>query len=459
MRQRIGYAAAAPIALLTMFCVVIGSTAAFAYWTSAATANGTATTRSVSATSTGFGDLQPAFANHSFLATAYTAAATGNFVIINSGQTAGTMTFTITAPGAVPALLPIHVWPVASAAVCTAATTVPGSAGSGTWASYSMSTPVSLAVGAAQRYCVRTSVTNRQTLAQSGGSTSASAALTVTFDDADGWAGTVNHAASTTVNTELIYPYAEVDSANYVRTGLSNWFTISRADTGLRLDVSGSSGGGTRVITWTAHSDSSQRWEILPVGAANPNLVRLRPRHSSGLGTRLAHNASNDVLISTLNASATNQLWEIQRVSNTTFQLIAHTTGRCLAMNTASGGAQLSTAACSAAAADRANQVLTLTREPLTFTNGTNVTFAWNSNSNANYRAQRLDGSTWTNVGTATNGTSLSFARGTGWLGLTVPTGTSQWRIVIDGTSTVIFDGITLNRNSGNTITATDGVG
>lgn len=451
------------IAVAAILATLIGAASgAWAYWTATIQATATATTRTVAVSQGGFNTIAETYRNHSFTSTAYTAAHTGNFTITNTGQTNGTVTFTVTAPGTLAPTLPIRVWPVASAANCTAATSVPGSAGSGTWASYTMSTPLTLNAGAAQMYCVRTTIVGRQTIAQTTGTASAAATLTVTLNNSDGWNGAVTASGTTTQATELIYPFAVADSANYVQTGLSNWFTIRRttpATPSLNVDVSGNGGNGTQVIMWSTHADANQRWEIIHVGASDPSLVRIRPRHLSGLTTRLAHNASHGILINTLNTSSTNQLWEIQRISTTTFQIVAHTTGRCLTALDTSGDLQISTQECSTTAAVRERQVFTLTREPLTFTNGSNVTFAWDSNSGTNYQAQRWNGTTWVNVGTATSGTSLSFARGNWNLLPNIPPGTSQWRIVTSSGTNVVYDGITLTRNNGNTITATAGVG
>lgn len=432
--------------------LVAGSAgAAFGYWVSAASATASLTTTSVAVSQAGFAASGATYRNHAL-------SSTGGFSVTNTGQTAGSVSLALAASsgGAVAAGMPVAVWPVAAPASCTAAATVPAGATTGTWASWSWAGATTLAPGATAHYCLRTVVPSRQSVAAPSGTQAAGATLTVTLDDVVGWVGTVSATGTATRTTELIYPTAVSGSVNYRQPGLSNWFTLRTG--ALCLDVSGSGGTGTRAITWTCHDDANQRWEIVPDGAT-PGLVQLRPKHASGLATRLTVTGSA-ATIATANGSAT-QLWEIQRIGDNAFQLVAQTSGQCLTMATTSGDVQIATAPCSAAA--RGTQTFLLAREPLTLTVTPNfmasptVAFGVTAIPGVDYQVQRLQSNgTWATI-TTTNGTSTVSFSGTT---TNVPRNTTtEYRIVVSGTSTVVHAGIRLARNGADTITAAGGLG
>ncbi len=426
--------------------LVAGSAgAAFGYWVSAATATATLTTTSVAVSQAGFGATAATYRNHELTST-------GGFSVTNTGQTAGSVSLALaaTSGGGFAAAVPVAVWPVAAPASCTPAATVPGGAVTGTWAAWSWNGATTLAPGASAHYCVRTVVPTRQSIAAASGTQTAAATLTVTLDDAVGWVGTVSATGTATRTTELIYPAAAAGSANYVQTGRSNWFTLRSAGTSLCLDVSASGGSGTRAISWTCHDDANQRWEILPDGT-NPGLVRLRPKHSNGLAARLTVTGSA-ASIATADGTAA-QLWEIQRMGDNAFQLVAHTTGQCLTMSTTSGDVQIVTTPCSPAS--RATQTFSLTREPLTFANGATVQFGVGAIPGTTYALQRLGTTTWTTIATG-NGTTLGANRNDANFPRNA---TTQYRIVVNGTGEIVHSGITLQRDNLNTITAIAGVG
>lgn len=438
------------LALLTAGALAVGGTA-WAYWTATATGTGSVATKSVAITETNFSGLAALYQNHALTST-------GNFTVANTGQTTGTVSISIAAPASgLGADLPIRVWAVASAAACTSSTTVPPSAMTGTWASFTSTGTITMSAGQNQMYCVRTTAKSRQALADTSGTQSTIPVLTVTLQDSAGWDGDATDTASNTQATQLIYPYPSINSANFVQTGLSNWFTIrSASNANLCLDDSNSGGAGTHVITWTCHSYPNQRWEILPTGGSTSNLVRLRGKSETTLDTRLSVNPTNGLLIATTDTGATEQLWEFQRISTNEFQLVAAGTGLCLTMKGSSVDSQIGVSQCSTSASARANQVLVLDREPLTFTNGSTVRFEFDgANTGASsYRIQQFSGGTWVNRGTATNtyDTQVEMSRSS------IPSGSSQWRIVINGTASVVYDNIRLSRTL-NTVTATSGVG
>jgi len=419
-------------AALTVGALLVGGTA-WAYWTATATGTGTVASHTVAVTQSDFSGLATVYKNHVLTST-------GSFTVTNSGQTGGSVTASISASGSLASSLPVRAWQVASLGACTAAATVPTGAASGTWASVTLPA-VTIAAGQNAYYCVRTTAASRQSLAATSGTQSVTPTVSVVLDDDEGWVGTRSLTASATLSTELIYPYPAVGSTSYLQTGLSDWFTIRRAaTTTLCLDVSGSGAGGTNTITYTCHNDPNQRWQIVPATDVGANLVRIRPKHESGLATSLTAGSSNQVTIAASSTSSAAQLWELQRISTTTFQLVAQSTGYCLTMNSVSADTVISTSPCDTSTTARANQVLTLNREPLTCSDQSGwltgriarIGFSTGNATNtgtSKYRAQRGSGTSWTNGAvTAAGATSIDVELS--------GTGPTTWRIVIDGTPT-----------------------
>lgn len=435
------------LALALAAVLVAGSAgAAFGYWVSAATATATLTTASVAVSQAGFGATGATYRNDVLTST-------GSFTVTNTGQTAGSVSLTITATSGatMAARLPIRVWAVASAAACTPATAVPAAASSGTWASWQVS-GIPLAPGASGVWCVRTTVANPQDLAAASGSQSTGSSLTVVLDDAAGWVGTVSATDSVTRTTELIFP--TVDPGTFAPVNRSNWSTLRIANGGQQicLDVSAGGGAGTRVIPWTCHQDANQRWEII-ADATVPGEFQLRPKNVNALNTRLALGAGNGLRVEAPNASAA-QRWRIERITGATYQVVSAASGQCLTLATVSQDVQLVTAPCGPAT--RTTQVVTITREPLTFANGATVQFGVTAVPGTTYALQlRTGAATWTTLGTGT-GVTLGVTRTNAGFPLNT---TSEYRIVVNGTGTVVYGGILLQRDGGNVITAIAGVG
>ena len=430
---------------LTALLLVSGGGVAWGYWSSSATATGTATTATVTISQAGFGGTGATYRNDLLTST-------GSFTVTNTGQTAGTASLTIaaTSGAAMAAAMPISVWPVATAAACTAATAVPGGAITGTWASWQTS-GVAIAPGAAVVLCVRTVVPNAQSLASPTGTQSTSSSLTVVFDDAAGWVGTVSSSDTSSRVTELIFP--PVDPGTIVPAGLSGWFTarITSGGQAICLDVSGSGGVGTQVIPWTCHQDANQRWEII-AAPGFPGQVQLRPKNATGLPARLTVSGTGGLSIAVADNSAA-QRWRIEQIAGGSYQLVTQTNGQCLTLATVSQDVQLITAPCGPAT--RGTQVVALTREPLSVTNGTTVQFGVVANPGATYALQRLGGTTWTTIATGT-GTTLGATRSLANFPRNADT---QYRIIVNGSTNVVYSGIVLRRDAGDTITAIGGVG
>ncbi|WP_072314827.1 RICIN domain-containing protein [Agrococcus sp. Marseille-P2731] len=341
------------------FAMLAGGGAASAYWTAGAQGSGQVTTQAVRVSQTSFPSLGATFINtHTSLTT------TGSFTVTNSGGVAGVASTTITSADARAAQLALRIWPVASTAACTAATAVPVTAGTGTWASTTVA-GTSLAAGASQVLCVRTTlpVSQRNALASTTGTTSVAANLNVSLvGTGTGWTA-ASAPAPAAHTTQAIYP---LDTSLAPVIG-SRWHTLrTAASTGVCLDVSGAGGVGAAVIGWTCTQVNSapqanQLWQVVPVSEADRTLVTLRPRHQPTM--RLAVDATGRQTLAIAAAGAAQQ-WYVQRASASTVQLVSAVDGRCLSLPTASSATARTTVDCTDATA----AVLSPQLQPLGFT-------------------------------------------------------------------------------------------
>jgi hypothetical protein len=272
--------------------------------------------------------------------------------------------------------------------------------------------------------------------------------------NAGGWLATAS-TATNTQQTQGMYPLA----SSYFDPTKSRWFTIrSKANNNICLDVTGSGGAGAKVIAWSCHNDSNQRWEFIPVSGSNQSLVTIRPRHA--LGTRVGYDASNNEEIQVA-SGATAQRWYVQQVPGggpTTYQFVSAANGRCLSMRSVSNASNMPTVSCN----DVTAQVV-LQREPLTFTQSVSLlTFAFGgSNVSEAVKLQRNNGGTWIDVATVAAGsTSIQYTYTTAnsALGTFLAVGNNDFRIVTTSGTTPLWDNIRLSR-SGTTVTAVSGIG
>lgn len=440
------------IAGLTAFLVAAGTTAGWAFWTAQTSAAGSVTTSAVAVSQVGFDT--PA-------ATKYTPSSlvsTRSFTVTNGGAVAGTATVTMGTAQTYAANFGVQVWAVANVAACTAATPVPGTGvTTGTWASTSFSP--TLAAGASAVYCVRTTIADWRALAEASGGQTVNPVLSVSLNAA-GWvasAPTATHAQT----TAGMYPLIVGDF--FDPTLASSWHTVRNLnDSGLCLDVSGggASGPGTVVITWSCHDGANQRWQFIPVSGGNQSLVTIRPRNAPTL--RVTTAAAGGLTVQTA-ASDVNQQWYVQRSTGGTpfYQLVSASTGKCLPMTSASGGAQLTTVDC-----DDASARLSFLREPLTVTTSsnwfgttTNVTVSITTLAGQNLTVQRQNtNGTWSTIATiAGASSSVTFAH------TNLTNNANNTLRIVFGTDTsagadLAYGAFVLNR-TGTTVTVVSGVG
>lgn len=183
--RRLRVAAAVVAALLL---VAGGAGAAWAYWSSTATA----------ATSVASGTVGITLGGAASLASGYTSSdrsRSAALTVTNTGTLAASYSLATTTSGSAPLASAVVVtrWSTTSASACSGS--VPGSAVSGTWAAPPPMTGT-LAAGAAQIWCVRTTITSAQVAALPG--TSVTATLTAT--GANGaWTSTAAQSVTQTV--------------------------------------------------------------------------------------------------------------------------------------------------------------------------------------------------------------------------------------------------------------------
>jgi hypothetical protein len=421
------------IAGITVFLLLLGGGGARAYWTTAVAAPGSLATQSVSVAQANVPTLSASYLPSSLTST-------GVFTITNTGGLAGTATAQVSAAGAFAAGLPIQAWTVAAPGDCTAAATPPGGAVSGTWGSLTLT--AGAAAGASVHVCVRTAIPDWKPLAVVGGTQAVSPSVQVSLD-ADGWIAAAAPATSTQ-QTAGMHPL----TTGFFDAQKSRWFTVrAKAASTICLDVADSAGSGGRLISWTCHTMSNQRWEFIPVTGADQSLVTIRPRHA--MSTRVSADSAGVQKILTADAGSLSQQWYVQQLDATTSQLVSAATGMCLNLRGFSSSGDMSTVTC-----DTAPAQIALTREPLTLITGSTISIGFGSQAPGVVTLQRWSGGAWSGVAvTASNAASVSFARDTH-----LPDGETTLLRIVNASGETVWDGIQLAR-SGTTVTAVSGIG
>jgi hypothetical protein len=405
----------AVIAAIVTSSVIVGAAGSWAYWSASGTATLGVGAATLSTTATGWSSST--LGNESIAATGGVAlTTTGSVTVTNTTSTTSTQTPTLTATftrasgsTALAAATTVTVWPVASTAACTPAATPSGGA-SGTWsAGVSVTTP--LAAGASQVYCIRNTISDRQSAGDASG------ALTFTPQVAAQLAiGTFTGGATatSTISTRYLYPLSTVDGAD--------WNYIVRAGTTWCWDVSGSgSTDGSLLIAYGCKNNSDTNQDFRFVDADGDGYGDIQPRHATNLRvTAAASTASGSAVDMRTSAGSSAQQWQPQLVSAGTYQLVNRYSGLCLSLPATSTGVTTQVT-CSGGA----DQKFTLTLRgvvPLTGLtcsnvggngDGRSVSYAWTadySTGTLTWQAKRSTATTWSTLGTSNGGSSGTFA-------------------------------------------------
>jgi hypothetical protein len=405
----------AVIAAIVTFSVIAGAAGSWAYWSASGSATLGVGAATLSTTATGWSSAT--LGNESLAATGGVAlSSTGSVTIANTTSTTSTQTQTLTASftrasgsSALATATTLTVWPVASAAACTASAT-PTGATSGTWAA-GVTVNAPLAAGASQVYCLRNTISDRQAAGDASGSLSFTPQVSAQLTVGNFTGGAT---ATSTISTRYLYPLSTVDGAE--------WNYIVRAGTSWCWDVSGSgSGDGSMLIAYGCKNNTDANQDFRFLDADGDGYGDIQPRHATNLRVAAAASTASGSAVDMRTAATGSavQQWQPQLVAAGTYQFVNRYSGLCLSLPATSTGVTTQVT-CSGGA----DQKFTLTQRAvvpltgLTCSNigngdGRSVSFAWTVDYTAGtltWQAKRSTTTTWTTLGTSAGGTSGSFA-------------------------------------------------
>lgn len=222
----------------------IGGTAGYAAWTTNTTGTVTVGGATTATTLTGVPSLAVTYKPGVTGLVAATLVQTAPVTIANTGT--APLAYTMSVAGGTAALnaaITVQVWP--SGGTCTNATTVPGTATSGTLAALPAlpTGATSAAAGASIALCIRTSMTSANVLAQAGLTTAPT--ITVTGKVGDNWTTTA--------------------AGSVTQSAANHRFRITNVGSGKCLDVSGGTASiGAGVVINTCAAGNRQTWLFTP---------------------------------------------------------------------------------------------------------------------------------------------------------------------------------------------------
>jgi hypothetical protein len=310
---------------LTGFLVLAGTTAGYAFWNASNSVGTTVGAATLSISTTNFTSVGYTFGNETLVTT-------GSVTVTNTTTTTSTqngavsVTFGPAATATLAGKVTANIWTTGSAANCTAAATVPSGATTALWSASTVLTS-SLAKNASVIYCVRSSIASRESVATSGGSLTFQPQITGTITVGNFTGSTT---ATTTQSTQFIYTPATADVTHW------NWIRPNFASSNYCLDVSGAgTTSGTIVISYGCKTSgaSNQNWKMTASGATG--YYTIQPRNATGLRVDNGSSTASGAGISVNSASgspatATNQQWQLQRVSANVYEFVNPYSGMCL---------------------------------------------------------------------------------------------------------------------------------
>jgi hypothetical protein len=404
------------IAAIVAFSVIAGTVGSYAYWS--ATANATLGAGAATLSSTATGWTATTLGNEDVVAAGSASlTSTGSITFTNTTNTTSTQAQTLTATfssasgdATLAAGTTLTAWYVASAASCTAAA-VPVSPVTGTWAAGVVASR-SLLPGATATYCLRNTISDRQSVADTDGTRSfvPQAVAQLSIGNFTGGA-----TATSTISSEYIFPMQMI-SAGY-------WNYIKRATTEWCWDVSGSgTGSGSLLISYACKpigtADLNQDFRFMD--ANGDGYGDIQARHAPAIRVAAAASTASGSSVTMITTSAADtQQWQAQLVSAGTYQFVNKYSGLCLSMPAVSTG-PATQVTCSGGADQKFTFTTRVVIQLQSFlcTNfggsgsGRSVEYDWTSDHSGGpytINAKLSSSSTWTLIGT-TSGTSLSFA-------------------------------------------------
>lgn len=390
----------------------VGAGAATAYWSASVTATSTATSAQLAITTANFTSNAYTFGNDNL-------ATTGSVTVTNTTSTTSTklptlaLAFSSSAGSTdLPGDVKLTVWYQASG-TCTAATAVGAGAVTGTWASFA-GLNTTLAKTVAATFCVRSTITDRQDAAVTGGTMNFTPQIAATLT-VNNFTATATATAPATQKTQYIYPLTAIPS--------TNWYAINSS--GMCMDVSGggTSATGTAVISYGCHQGTNQQWQFVQDGTTG--YYDITPRSGTTTSVRADVNGattSGSAVTVRTDSASTGQLWQPQLISAGTYQFVNKLTGMCLT-STATSAGNITQAICDGSNAQKVTLTVTATTGPVMLQNlicsttgsggSKRVTYSWTSASNGGYtvQAERTAGN-WYAIATTTATTASSSAIG-----------------------------------------------
>lgn len=353
--------------------LVLGSTAAYAYWTATANATGTTSSTSVAVSVSPVADTTILNTLSQQPTSPQTMTGLATVTVTNTGATAGTVNLSMAADGTFATRLPTYVWEVTATAPCAQSSTsgaLPAQAG--TWASTTLATSVSLAAGASKTYCVRTSpqvATRNSQLSSPTGTQSVTATVTATLTGT-GW-NPVTATASALAKTDAIFQLSGVPST----TADAHWYKFApvvngAASTTSCLDITSHGGAGAQVITYQCgYPQGNEAFQLTTVSGID-SLVQIRPLHAP---TTAVATVTAGIRLANVSGSDTSQQWymQVRDASKNIYQFVSASTGKCLGFtNVTSGSSNVVAQDCNVA-----TSAVALVPVPITVSgNGTNPT-------------------------------------------------------------------------------------
>ncbi len=316
-------------AALTGFLVLAGTTAGFAFWNASNSVSSTVGAATLAITTTNFTSVGYTFGNETLVTT-------GSVTVTNTTTTTSTqngavsVTFGPAASATLAGKVTATIWTTASAANCTTGATAPSGATSAFWSTSPVLT-ASLAKNASVIYCVRSSIASRELVATGSGSLTFQPKISATITVGN---FTGSASATTTQSTQYIYTPSTLSSSdlthwNWIRPNFTSGYNYC-------LDVSGGgSASGTIVISYGCKTGGSanQNWKFIASGAAGYYTIQSRGATALRVDNNSSSASGGSITVNTASgspATATNQQWQLQKVSTNIYELVNPYSGMCL---------------------------------------------------------------------------------------------------------------------------------
>jgi hypothetical protein len=451
---------AAIIAAIVTFTVLAGTATGYAYWSAQANAALGVGAATLSTTATGWASTT--LGNETISATSSnTLTTTGSVTITNTTNTTSTQSQSLSATfsrqsgsSALAGATVLTAWSVANTSLCTTSA-IPSSPTSGNW-NAGVTVTAALTPGQSVVYCLRNTVADRQSAADTSGTLTFTPQVVATLTESNFTAAATT---TSTISTQYVYPLANISAAY--------WYYVVRAGTTWCWDVSGSgTADGSQLISYACKNNTDTNQDFRFVDADNDGYGDIQARHTTGLRVAAAASTTSGSAVDMRTAAPATavQQWQEQLVGAGTYQYVNKYSGLCLSAPATSAGA-MTQVTCNGGA----DQKFTLTqRAVIAFTTfacaniggtGANrsVQYTWAADytpGTVTIQVKRAADTTWTPLG-STAALTYAFASPIAAPFTSGAGGTWNVRALLAGGDVVGTDDITVTR-TGNAFTGYD---